>query len=200
MYATHINLNFYLTFEKKKKMDWVFRILSLLGSVDGNVKSLKRTEKNWRSESGLGSIWMLKPDAQFKNLTCSSNLEPQGNASRFERSGSINNHVQEEKVKTDTGKSWGVSISITDKILAQVPFKGAPDKRHQGPKESQWGVSTSVQSGRRDSVAAGGLARNLFDLIKTQLSDLNSSYYFGLFAQKPPLLPMQLIGIVFWVY
>ena len=149
MCATHINLNFYLTFGKKK-LDWVFRILSLLGSVDGNVKSLKRTEKNWRSESGLGSIWMLKPDAQFKNLTCSSNLEPQGNASRFERSGSINNHVQEEKVKTDTGKSWGVSISITDKILAQVPLKGAPDKRHQGPKESQWGVSTSVQSGRRD--------------------------------------------------
>ena len=80
-------------------------------------------------------------------------------------------------------------------LLKGHQTKGIRDQKN--PREasllpcSQGGVTV---------VAGGGVARNLFDLIKTQLSNLNSSYYFGLFAQTPPLLPMELIGIVFWVY
>lgn len=82
----------------------------------------------------------------------------------------------------------------------KFPLKGHQTKGIRGQKNPSEAFLLPCSQGGVIVAAGGGLARNLFDLIKTQLSDLKSSYYFGLFAQKPPLLPMGLIGIVFWVY
>lgn len=80
--------------------------------MDGNVKSLK---KYWKSE-WAESIWMLQLDPQFKNLTHSSYLE--------EMPQDVNDLValittsKKKKWKTTLENPGGVSISITDKILA----------------------------------------------------------------------------------
>lgn len=103
----HLYLNL-----KKKWAKYLDYWESLLGWVDGNVKSLK---KYWKSE-WTESIWMLQLDPQFKNLTHSSYLE--------ETPQDVNDLValittsKKKKWKTTLENPGGVSISITDKILA----------------------------------------------------------------------------------
>lgn len=52
-------------------------------------------------------------------------------------------YVQEQKVESDTGKLRGVSISMADKIWAQVPLRGSLGRRHQCPEDSPRGRSAS---------------------------------------------------------
>lgn len=84
-------------------------------------------------------------------------------------------------MKNNAGRSWGVSISITDTILAKVPFDGSPDKSH--PRSVK---PTPVWSCRHALVTIHERTRisfssSSFDLTKTWglPSELCSSCYLG---------------------
>lgn len=89
-------------------------------------------------------------------------------------------------MKNNAGRSWGVSISITDTILAKVPFDGSPDKSHPRSVKPQCRFPTPVWSCRHGLVTIHERTRisfssSSFDLTKTWglPSDLCSSCYLG---------------------
>lgn len=164
------------------------------------MKKAKRFQKK-RSEvrewAGKHMDVVTKPSAQ-EDADPSSHSEPWGNASGFQRSVASWTRSKNKTVKNNTGKkSRGVSMSITDKILARVPSEGSPVKRYPCLIRSQCGFSTPVWSGSHAPVPIDRRARinfslSFFDLIKTQgcyQTDLYSSCYLG-FTQKSPLWPM----------